>query len=152
MKSSTSVDIKNLYFTYTDENNMVLKGIDLEVYARQFCVLLGKSGSGKSTLLRCINGLNTPVKGDIFILGEKVTKKNLRKKRRSLGMIFQEYNLVNRLSTLENVLCGILPNVENWRAGFRYFKNEEKDYAYSLLEKVGLENFADVRADQLSGG
>ncbi|MDO5041110.1 MAG: phosphonate ABC transporter ATP-binding protein [Peptoniphilus sp.] len=152
MSADKSVEIKDLYHTYTDENNMVLKGIDLEVCSQEFCVLLGKSGSGKSTLLRCINGLNTPLKGDILIQGERVTKKNLRQKRRHLGMIFQEYNLVNRLTVLENVLCGTLASVDNWRAGLRYFKNEEKDQAYCLLEKVGLENFAHVRVDQLSGG
>lgn len=152
MMKDAAVKIENLSFSYNDESQNVLKNINIEINKNDFCVLLGKSGSGKSTLLRCINGLNTLSFGNVYINNTKLTKDNKNKIRTNIGMIFQEYNLVNRLTALENVLCGILSKIPNWRVALRYFTADEKEFGYSLLEKVGLSQFANTRVDRLSGG
>ncbi len=132
-----------------------LAGVDLEVPRGQVMALIGPSGAGKSTLIRCINRLVEPTSGRVVLNGEDVTRlggRMLRRARRKMGMIFQEYALVERLTVMENVLSGRLGYVGFWRSWFRRFPVESVEAAYRLLERLGLESFYDQRADQLSGG
>jgi phosphonate transport system ATP-binding protein len=106
-------------------------------------------------LLRCINRLIEPTKGKILIRGNDITGlsgASLRAARRTIGMIFQEFNLVDRLSVMENALCGRLGYVSVWKAWLRKFPQEDIDAAFELLDFLGLGEFAVVRADNLSGG
>ncbi len=132
-----------------------LKGIDLEVPAGQVMALIGPSGAGKSTLIRCINRLVEPSSGRVLLGEEELTKLGagaLRRARRRMGMIFQEYALVERLSVMENVLSGQLGYVGFWQSWFRRFPDSALDEAFRLLERVGLDQMVDKRADELSGG
>ncbi len=132
-----------------------LKGIDLEVPPGQVMALIGPSGAGKSTLIRCINRLVEPTSGKVILSGEDLTRLGsgaLRRARRRMGMIFQEYALVERLSVMENVLSGRLGYVGFWQSYFRRFPPSAIDEAFRLLERVGLDDMVDKRADELSGG
>jgi len=133
----------------------VLRDISLAVTDVGITAIIGPSGTGKSTLLRCINRLVEPTSGSIRI-GEldicKLSGHDLRAARRRIGMIFQEFNLVDRLSVMENVLCGRLGYISAWRAWLRRFPREDIDMAFDLLDHVGLSEFVTVRADSLSGG
>ena len=132
-----------------------LDGVDLEVPARQVMALIGPSGAGKSTLIRCVNRLVEPTSGEVFLKGENITRlgqRALRRMRRRIGMIFQEYALVERLTVMENVLSGRLGYVGFWRSWWRRFPPEDVEKAYHLLERVGLAEYYDKRADELSGG
>ena len=132
-----------------------LKGVDLEVPQGQVLALIGPSGAGKSTLIRCINRLVEPTGGRILLGGEDITRLSaggLRRARRRMGMIFQEYALVERLTVMENVLSGQLGYVGFWRSYFRRFPPAAVEEAFRLLQRVGLEEFYDKRADELSGG
>ena len=117
----------------------VLKDVSLKVEGRGMTAIIGPSGTGKSTLVRCVNLA-------------RIEGRALRIARRRIGMVFQEYNLVERLSVIENVLCGRLGYVPVWRAWLRKFPAEDVDRAFQLLDAVGLGDFATQRADQLSGG
>jgi phosphonate transport system ATP-binding protein len=133
----------------------VLRDISLTFVDRGITAIIGPSGTGKSTLIRCINRLTDPSAGQILFMGTDlatVTGKRLRQARRKIGMIFQEYNLVERLSVIENVLCGRLGYVSAWRAWLRRFPEKDIARAFDLLDAVGLGEFATQRADQLSGG
>lgn len=130
-----------------------LQGINLEIGRGQFVVLLGPSGAGKSTLMRCINGLVKPSAGEVFVQGEPVHNlQKLEKIRRKVGMIFQQFNLVKRLTVLENVLCGRLAHTNVFTSCLKLFSQPDIDFALHCLERVGLEHKAYQRADQLSGG
>ncbi len=132
-----------------------LKGIDLEVPDGQVMALIGPSGAGKSTLIRCVNRLVEPTSGRIYLGDLELTTLSagqLRKARRRMGMIFQEYALVERLSVMENVLSGRLGYSGFWRSYFRKFPQSDIDEAFRLLERVGLDHMVDKRADELSGG
>ena len=132
-----------------------LKGIDLEVPAGQVMALIGPSGAGKSTLIRCINRLVEPTSGTVRLGDLDLTglgSGGLRRARRRMGMIFQEYALVERLSVMENVLSGQLGYVGFWQSWFRRFPQSAIDEAFRLLERVGLDHMVDKRADELSGG
>ena len=105
--------------------------------------------------MRCINRLVDPTSGEIIFMGQDLAKlsgRELRHARRRIGMVFQEYNLVERLSVIENILCGRLGYVPVWRAWLRRFRAEDIERAFHLLEAVGLVEFATERADRLSGG
>jgi phosphonate transport system ATP-binding protein len=133
----------------------VLKDVSLKVEGRGMTAIIGPSGTGKSTLVRCINRLVDPTSGEIHFRGQDLARlegRALRIARRRIGMVFQEYNLVERLSVIENVLCGRLGYVPVWRAWLRKFPAEDVDRAFQLLDAVGLGDFATQRADQLSGG
>ena len=115
----------------------------------------GPSGAGKSTLIRCVNRLVEPTSGSVRLNGVELTilsARALRRMRRHMGMIFQEYALVERLTVMENVLSGRLGYVGFWRSSFRKFPQADVDEAFRLLERVGLEDMVDKRADELSGG
>jgi phosphonate transport system ATP-binding protein len=117
--------------------------------------LIGPSGAGKSTLIRCINRLVEPTGGRAVLDDMDVTalgSGGLRQARRRMGMIFQEYALVERLTVMENVLSGRLGYVGFWRSWFRNYPQSDIDEAFRLLDRVGLTEFCDKRADELSGG
>jgi phosphonate transport system ATP-binding protein len=133
----------------------VLKDINLEIAARGVTAIIGASGTGKSTLIRCINRLVEPTAGEILFEGADLAQLNgtaLRRARRHIGMVFQEYNLVERLTVMENLLSGRLGYVSAWQAWRRKFPPEDIRRAYELLDTVGLAGFANQRADALSGG
>jgi len=135
--------------------DLALQNVDLEIPNGQIIALIGPSGAGKSTLIRSINRLIEPTSGSAILNGENLTALNssgLRKARRKMGMIFQEYALVERLSVMENVLSGRLGYVGFWRSFLRKFPQSDIDEAFRLLERVGLDHMADKRADELSGG
>jgi len=133
----------------------VLKDISFAVAGRGMTAIIGPSGTGKSTLIRCINRLVNPTAGEILFRGQDLVclrGRELRAARRRIGMVFQEYNLVERLSVIENVLCGRLGYVAVWRAWLRKFPPQDVDRAFRLLDAVGLGDLSSQRADQLSGG
>ena len=132
-----------------------LDDVSLEVRDGEFVVLIGLSGSGKSTLLRCINRLIEPTSGRILLDDEDITAArgaDLRKIRRSIGMIFQQFNLVKRSTVLTNVLTGRLGYISQWQALAMHFGEEDYRRALVNLERVGLRDRVHQRADRLSGG
>ena len=133
----------------------VLRDVSLEVGGTGMTAIIGPSGTGKSTLIRCINRLVDPTAGEILFGGQDLARlkgRALREARRRIGMVFQEYNLVERLSVIENLLCGRLGYVPAWRAWLRRFPPQDVARAFDLLDAVGLGEFATRRADALSGG
>ena len=132
-----------------------LNAVDLEVPQGQVLALIGPSGAGKSTLIRCVNRLVEPTSGKVLLDGTDITglgASALRRERRRMGMIFQEYALVERLTVMENVLSGRLGYVGFWRSFLRRYPQADIDEAFRLLDRVGLVEMADKRADELSGG
>lgn len=126
-----------------------------EVPSGQVVGLIGPSGAGKSTLIRCINRLVEPSSGSITLGDTELTglsRRELRRARRRIGMIFQEYALVERLTVIENVLSGRLGYMPAWRSYFRKFTGDDIALAFSLLDNVGLADHHNKRADALSGG
>ncbi len=133
----------------------VLKGIDLDFEERGLTAIIGSSGTGKSTLIRIINRLIDPSDGSILFKGLELSSiegRHLREARRRIGMVFQEYNLVERLSVMENLLTGRLGYVSPMNAWRRKFPPEDVAHALELLDVIGLADFAHQRADSLSGG
>ena len=146
--------LKNLVKTYKT-GDQALKAVNLEVPDGQVLALIGPSGAGKSTMIRCINRLVEPTGGEVWLDELEVSKIGagaLRRARRQMGMIFQEYALVERLSVMENVLSGRLGYVGFWRSLTRRYPQADVDEAFRLLDRVGLLHMADKRADELSGG
>jgi phosphonate transport system ATP-binding protein len=132
-----------------------LKGVSFNVPSGQLVGLIGPSGTGKSTLIRCVNRLVEPTGGRIFLDDLELTalgRSELRKARRRIGMIFQEFALVERLTVMENVLSGRLGYVPFWRSFTRHYPSADIEKAFALLERVGVLDQADKRADALSGG
>ncbi|HEX4891691.1 MAG TPA: phosphonate ABC transporter ATP-binding protein, partial [Hyphomicrobiaceae bacterium] len=135
--------------------DMALNGVSLEVSAGEIIGLIGPSGAGKSTLIRCVNRLVEPTAGKIFLGDEEITalgRKALRRARRRMGMIFQEFALIERLTVMENVLSGRLGYTGFWASWLRRFSEKDIEQAIALLERVGLADHIDKRADALSGG
>ncbi len=133
----------------------VLRGIDLTIEGRGLTAIIGPSGTGKSTLIRCINRLVEPTAGSVVLDGTDLTKlggRALREARRAIGMVFQEYNLVERLTVMENLLTGRLGYTGALDAWLRRFPAADVERAWTLLDTVGLADFANQRADALSGG
>jgi phosphonate transport system ATP-binding protein len=140
--------------TYGD-GTRALRDVSLKIEAGEFVVILGKSGAGKSTLLRCINRLVEPTSGKIFFEEQEVTAmdgKRLRSLRQKIGMIFQSYNLVSRMSVRTNVLSGALGRTSAWSALINYFGKDEIAAAQNNLERLEIGDKSGQRADQLSGG
>lgn len=134
---------------------VALEDVDLDVRAGEFVTLIGPSGAGKSTLLRCINGLITPTAGEILVDGEPVTSassEGLRRVRARVGFVFQHFNLLMRLSVLDNVRVGTLSRIGNWSSLITRFPEAETERARRALRRVGLSGLERRRADTLSGG
>lgn len=140
-----SIIVKKLEKSF--ENQKVLRGIDLEIQDGETVVLIGSSGSGKSTFLRCLNLLNVPDKGQIFIDGQEITnpKTNLNKLRAKVGMVFQSFNLFENLNIIENIK--LAP-----RKVLHLSNKQAEKEAIELLKRVGLANKAYDYPKNLSGG
>lgn len=146
--------VEHLTKVYED-GTVALSDVSFEVPDGEFLVVIGLSGSGKSTLLRCINRLIEPTEGRIIWDGVDITKlkgEELRKVRRQIGMIFQQFNLVKRSSVMTNVLSGRLGYVNTWTSVLGQFSREDRQRAFAALERVGISEKAYNRADSLSGG
>jgi phosphonate transport system ATP-binding protein len=145
------VDLTKRYRT----GDQALAGVSFSVAPGEIVGLIGPSGAGKSTLIRCANRLVEPTSGQVFLGGIEITglsRARLREARRRIGMIFQEFALVERLTVMENVLSGRLGYVPFWRSFLRRYPQPDVDKAFRLLERVGLTEHVDKRADALSGG
>ena len=145
------LEINNLKKTF-ESGTEALRGVNLKVEEGEFLSILGPSGSGKTTLLRSINGLENIEKGNIFFDKEQIDKTYLPEVQKKTGMIFQDFNLVNNLSSINNVLTGLLNSSSKFLSMFYLFTKEQKLEALKALETVGLLNKAYSRADELSGG
>ncbi len=148
------LDIQKLSKRYGN-GELVLEDLDLHIEGSGITAIIGSSGAGKSTLLRCINRLVEPTSGRIVLDGVDLTAlrgSELRNMRRSIGMIFQNFNLIDRLSVMENVLSGRLGYVGFFQAAARRYPQSDIEKAFNLLERVGLQDFVNKRADTLSGG
>ncbi len=148
------IEFRNVVVVYPN-GFKALKGINLHIHEGEFVAIIGPSGAGKSTLIRTINGLVRITEGDLIVEGKHVQKlkdRELRLLRRKIGMIFQSFNLVKRMSVLRNVLVGRLGYVPTLKSLLNLFPKEDVEFALANLEKVGIRDKAYVRADQLSGG
>lgn len=148
------LDVTGLSKTYRT-GDKALSDITFTLPQGQVIGLIGPSGAGKSTLIRCVNRLVEPTSGAVLLNGVDLTRlssSDLRRTRRRIGMIFQDYALVERLTVMENVLSGRLGYVPFWRSFTRRFPGPDIARAYQLLDRVGLLEHADKRADALSGG
>lgn len=146
--------VENLTKVYPN-GTQALRSVSFEVKDGEFLAVIGLSGSGKSTLLRCINRLIEPTSGRIFWDDEDITSVpggDMRRIRRQIGMIFQQFNLVKRSSVMTNVLSGRLGYVSTFSSALHLFSVADREKALSSLEQVGLADKAHVRADSLSGG
>ncbi|MGV3525172.1 MAG: phosphonate ABC transporter ATP-binding protein [Candidatus Sericytochromatia bacterium] len=159
------LSIRNLQKAY-GSGQPILRGITMEIPTGQFVGLIGLSGAGKSTFLRCINRLVEPTGGEIWVPGNvfrdqsdstdvnilQLNGRELRAWRRKTGMIFQQFNIVKRLSVIDNVLSGKLGYVSTVRGTLRMFNAQDKEDALINLDRVGMLKHAYKRADALSGG
>jgi phosphonate transport system ATP-binding protein len=149
------VRIENLSKEFADGKVVALDGVDLTVNAGELLVVIGLSGSGKSTLLRHINGLHNPTSGQVHVLGHDVHaagRSDLRRLRQRVGFVFQQFNIVGRLTCLENVLSGALGRMRGPRYGVVMYPKALRQEAFELLDKVGIAEKAFQRTDTLSGG
>ena len=154
MNPGATLSIRKLSKEYV-RGKPVLRDISLDISDQGITAIIGPSGTGKSTLIRCINRLVEATAGEILFQGADVLKLDrhaLRLARRHIGMVFQEYNLVERLTVMENLLCGRLGYVPPLKAWARKYPNEDIARAFELLDVVGLTDFVNQRADSLSGG
>ncbi|MFC7138004.1 phosphonate ABC transporter ATP-binding protein [Halobaculum litoreum] len=148
------LEVTELRKTYPTGDE-ALKGVSMAVEGSETVAMIGPSGAGKSTFIRCINRLTEPSDGEVRLDGSDLTELDddaLRTARRDVGMIFQEYNLVERLTVMENVLTGRLGYVSAWSAFRRSFPAEDIERAYDILDRVGLGDMENKRVDELSGG
>ena len=145
------LEINKLRKNFNNQTH-ALKGVSLKIKKGEFVSILGPSGSGKTTLLRSLNGLESIDSGEVIFDNIKITKENLPKVRQKTGMIFQEYNLVNNISAINNVLTGLLNSSSKFLSMFYLFSEEQKLQALQALDTVGLIDKSYNRADELSGG
>jgi len=145
------LEINNLKKTF-ENGSPALKGIDLKINKGEFVSILGPSGSGKTTLLRTINGLESSSGGEIYFDNKQVNNNNISEVQKKTGMIFQEFNLVNNLSAINNVLTGLLNSSNKFLSLFYLFSKKQKIEALRSLETVGLLEKSYSRSDELSGG
>ncbi len=149
------LEVRTLKASYSASGPEILKGISFDLEDNDFSAIIGPSGAGKSTLIRCINRLVEPTGGEIIFDRRNVTglnDKDLRRLRRDIGMIFQEFNLIDRMSVMDNVLSGRLGYTGTLRSLFRAFSKDDVQHGLALLDRVGLIDHVDKRADELSGG
>ncbi|MFC5367259.1 phosphonate ABC transporter ATP-binding protein [Salinirubrum litoreum] len=148
------LSVTDLRKTYSGGEE-ALRGVSLDVGGNETVAVIGPSGAGKSTFISCINRLTEPTDGQVELDGVDILRlsgKDLRNARRDMGMIFQEFNLVERLTVMENVLSGRLGYVSTWNAFRRKFSGDDVERAYEVLDRVGLAGHENDRADELSGG
>ena len=148
------IEFINVEKTYPN-GTAALKNINLKIEQGEFVAVIGLSGAGKSTLIRCINRMHDITGGQLNVDDVDVSKlrgKQIRKFRRRIGMIFQSFNLVTRMSVIKNVLVSFVPDLPAWRKLTGFFTKEQKIKALEALDKVGILDKAYVRVDQLSGG
>ena len=148
------LEVKNLTKIY-DDGTVALRDVSFRVEEGEFLIIIGLSGSGKSTLLRCINRLIEPTEGQIIWDGADITAAEpteLRQIRRQIGMIFQQFNLVNRSTVLTNVMAGRLGYVSQWPSLLHRFSKADREMAVQAIERMGITEQAHKRADELSGG
>jgi phosphonate transport system ATP-binding protein len=148
------LEIRDLQLVYPNGYE-ALKSVNLTVDRGEIVAVVGRSGAGKSTLLRCINGLERPTSGSVKLDGQDVGRLSgaeLRSLQRRIGFIWQEYNLVERLSVMSNVLCGRLACCEGPGSLLFYFGRQQREVAVRSLERVNMLHRAKQRADRLSGG
>lgn len=149
------LEVKDLRIRYNKSGPEILKGISFSVESDDFLAIIGPSGAGKSTLIRCINRLVEPTSGDVFFDGINIiglSQSEMRKIRCKMGMIFQEFNLVERMSVIDNVLSGRLGYTSTIRSLFKMFPKSDIQKALEYLDRVGLSDFVEKRATELSGG
>ncbi len=147
--------VDNLSVRYFGSKDNAISNISLTFQQGEFICILGKSGAGKSTFIRSLNGLQTPTSGDIFWEGKQISnqkEEELRKIRREMGMIFQHFNLIPRLSVLQNVLTGLAGYRSSVKNMFGIFTAEEKKAAEQVIAEVGLKDYIHQRVEHLSGG
>ncbi|WP_117235383.1 phosphonate ABC transporter ATP-binding protein [Vibrio maerlii] len=150
----STLTLKGLTKHYS-KTDKALTDVNLSIQSGEVVGLIGPSGAGKSTLIRCINRLTEPTSGEVLFKKTDLTqlpKSQLKQARREIGMIFQEYALIERLTVMENVLSGRLGYVPFWRSFLRKYQGHDIQNAYALLDRVGLYQHANKRADALSGG
>ena len=145
------LEINNLTKTFAN-GTPALKGVNLKINKGEFVSILGPSGSGKTTLLRTINGLENSSGGEIYLDNKLVDNNSIFEVQRKTGMIFQEFNLVNNLSAMNNVLTGLLNSSNKFLSLFYLFSKNQKIKALRSLETVGLLEKSYSRSDELSGG
>ena len=145
------LEINSLRKNFNNQTH-ALNGVSFKVKKGEFISILGPSGSGKTTLLRSLNGLETIDSGEVIFDNNKITRENLPEVRKKTGMIFQEFNLVNNISSLNNVLTGLLNSSSKFLSMFYLFTKDQKLKALQALDTVGLLNKSYNRADELSGG
>ena len=148
------VTIKDGFKSYNN-NFLALNNINLSIKKGEFVAIIGSSGAGKSTLLRTINAMNPLSSGSIIFDGEdicKVSRGKLRKVRREIGMIFQHYNLIERLSVVQNVLHGRLGYMSDFKGFFEMYSKSDRVKAINILKRLGLEEHYYKKASELSGG
>ncbi|MGO4886530.1 phosphonate ABC transporter ATP-binding protein [Anaerobacillus sp. MEB173] len=147
--------INQLSVRYPKAKEFALKDISVAFKKGEFVCILGKSGAGKSTFIRCLNGLQQPTSGEVIWQGKEISglkEKELRHVRKEIGMIFQHFNLIPRLSVLQNVLTGTFGGRDPMKNLFGIFSEEEKKVAYQAIADVELADFAERRVEALSGG
>lgn len=153
------IEVKNLTKSLPNGRKL-LDGISFKVKKGEFVGILGASGAGKTLTLRCLNGLLRPDSGSVVVEDEqgkkhdicKINKRELRHVRQKIGVIFQGYHLVKRLSALENVMIGRLGQINAWRSLFYGFTDAEAEEAVKALDKVKMSQLAGMRTGSLSGG
>ena len=145
------LEINNLTKTFSN-GTPALKGVDLNINKGEFVSILGRSGSGKTTLLRSINGLERASGGEIYLDNKQVNFDTINEIQNKTGMIFQEFNLINNLSAINNVLTGLLNTSNKFLSLFYLFSKSQKIEALKSLETVGLLEKSYNRSDELSGG
>jgi len=149
------IELKNVSVRYPKTTHNALSDINLSIQRREFVCVLGQSGAGKSTFIRCINGLQQPTSGEVFFDNELLSLKDeeqLRLVRREMGMIFQHFNLIPRLTVLQNVLTGVFGYRSSLKNILGWFSKTDIQLAHQVIEDVGLTDFLYRRIERLSGG
>jgi phosphonate transport system ATP-binding protein len=155
MVNETILEVKKLSKTYRGSEGPALKSVSFSMSRGEMVSIIGPSGAGKSTLLRCINHLVVPGAGQVFIEGEEITRARpakIRSLRRRVGMVFQHYNLVPRLTVMQNVMHGRLGYMNTLDGVLGRYDENDKARAVQILEQTGLKEFLYHRAGELSGG